>query len=441
MPQDPGEPGLACPTSDHSMSTPSPDTVVRRRGLPLWARLAIITTLVVANLGALALFWALKTGQGILARADTDEQVVTELSTATGDSLVFLVVGSDSRDGLDSLKNFGQAAGERGDVIMLAHLDRATGDASLLSIPRDLWVEIPGQGMNKINAAYAYGGPALMVQTIRENLGIEVNHYVEVGFVGFTSMIDELGGVELDFPNPARDVSSGLDVEAGTQTVDGDTALAYARSRKYQELQGGRWVGVEASDLGRTHRQQQVVKAILAELKSPGSIAEAGQIAGSLASHMTIDGTLAASSVAELAWDFRGLLGGGIDGQTLPVYGDSVGGVSIVRAQEPDAAEVIQAFVGGEVAVAATPLTVKVLNGNGVTGAAAEMSDTLRRAGFEVAGIGNAESRDYETTTILVPEGSRAGDRILGQLGFGLVRVGAVDNGYDAVVIVGADAH
>ncbi len=420
------------------MTSPSP-TSVPRRGPSRWLKITVLALLVVANVAALGLFWILETGEGVLAQAATDEHVVNELAEATGDSLVFLIVGSDSREGLDSLDNFGRAGGQRGDVIMLAHLDKVSGEAQLLSIPRDLWVDIPGQGMGKINAAYSYGGPSLMVQTIRENLGIEVNHYVEVGFVGFTSLVDELGGIELTFPNPARDVSSGLDVEAGTQIVDGDTALAFARSRKYQENQGGRWVGVEASDLGRTQRQQEVVRAILTELKTPGSITEAGEIAGSLARHMTIDSALAGASVAQMAWDFRGLLTGGLSGQTLPVYGDSVGGASIVRIQEPEATAMIEGFIG-DAALVSAPLRVQVLNGNGVSGAAAHMSDTLERGGIEVTGIGNADSRDYETTTVLVPDGRGAGRQIVGQLGFGLVRVGEVDNGYDAVVIVGADA-
>jgi len=325
-------------------------------------------------------------------------------------------------------------------VIMLVHLDQTTGDARMLSVPRDLWVDIPGNGEGKINAAYAYGGPSLMVQAIRENLGIEVNHYVEVDFVGFISMVDELGGVEMTFPHPARDAASGLAIEAGTQILDGEQALAFARSRKYEELQNGNWVYVEATDIGRTQRQQQVVRAILTELKTPGSIAEAGQIAGSMAQHMTVDGTLADSSVASLAWNFRGLITGSLEGQTLPVYGDSVGGAAVVRAAEPEATAVVEAFLGGPVAVAAAPLKVQVLNGNGVTGAAGEMSDRLTAAGFEIAGVGNAEVRDYDTTTVLVPEGSSAGNQIVGQLGFGVVQFGSVDNGYDAVVIVGADA-
>jgi LCP family protein required for cell wall assembly len=279
-----------------------------------------------------------------------------------------------------------------------------------------------------------------MVRTIRENLGIEVNHYVEVDFVGFSSMIDELGGLEMTFPYPARDNFSGLSVEAGTQILDGDQALAFARSRKYQEYQNGGWVSVDASDIGRTQRQQEVVRAILTEMKTPGSIAEAGQIAGSIAQHMTVDATLAASSVAQLAWDFRGLLTGSIEGHTLPVYGDTVGGASVVRAAEPEAAAMIEEFTSGAVAVATGPLRVQVLNGNGVVGAAGEMSERLAEAGFEIAGVGNAEERDYANTTVLVPRGSDAGDQIVGQLGFGVVQFGTVDNGYDAVVIVGADA-
>jgi LCP family protein required for cell wall assembly len=279
-----------------------------------------------------------------------------------------------------------------------------------------------------------------MVQTIRENLGIGVNHYVEVGFVGFIAMVDELGGIEMTFPHPARDVSSGLNVEAGTQTVDGYTALAYARSRKYQELQNGEWQSVNATDLGRTQRQQEVVRLILSELKSPGSIAEAGQIAGSLAQHMTVDATLARSSVGGLAWDFRGLLTGSIEGQTLPVYGDTIGNASVVIADEPEASETISAFLAGTTVASTDPIRIQVLNGNGISGAAGRMSTTLEEAGFAIAGVGDAETKDYSTTTVMVPAGSDAGVRIVEQLGFGVVQVGTVDNGYDAVVIVGADA-
>lgn len=422
------------------MSSSSPRHLAPRRGLPKWLKITILGLLLASTLGTLAIFWALNTGQGALALAESDEEVVSELSAADGDTLTFLVVGSDSRERLDDLAFFGRSAGERGDVIMLVHLDQATGEARMLSIPRDLWVDIPGNGEGKINAAYSYGGPSLTVKTIRENLGIEVNHYVEVDFVGFIEMVDELGGIEMTFPYPARDAKSGLNVEAGNQTLDGEQALAFARSRKYEEYQNDSWVSVDASDLGRTHRQQEVVRAILTELRTPASIVEAGQIAGSLAEHMTVDAALASASVASLAWDFRGLVTGSIDGQTLPVFGDTVNGASVVMAAEPEASATIDGFLSGVETVDSAPLRVQVLNGNGIAGAASAMSERLAGLGIEIAGVGNAGARDYATTTIVVPDGSTAGDQILGQIGFGVVQTGAVDNGYDAVVIVGADA-
>jgi LCP family protein required for cell wall assembly len=434
------EPLPSLTTSYPKMPSSSPRHLAPRRGLPKWLKFTIFGLLMVAGLGALAVYWALDTGQDVLDMAATDHEVVGELSLPSGDTLTFLVVGSDSRQGIEDLTFFGPAGGERGDVIILVRLDQASGEARMLSIPRDLWVDIPGNGEGKINAAYSYGGPSLMVQTIRENLGIEVNHYVEVDFLGFTAMVDELGGIEMTFPYPARDAHSGLSVDDGTQILDGEQALAFARSRKYEEYQGERWVSVDASDLGRTQRQQEVVRAILTELKSPSSIAEAGAIAGSMAQHMTVDGTLADTSVASLAWNFRGLVTGSIEGHTLPVYGDSVNGASVAMAAEPEASAMIDGFLSGVMTVESGPIRVQVLNGNGVNGAASAMSERLAAAGFEVAGVGDAEVKDYATTTILVPEGSSAGDRIIGQIGFGVVQVGTVDNGYDAVVIVGTDA-
>jgi len=400
----------------------------------------ILALLVAANLVALGLFWALSTGQNLLSGADTNEEVVEALTKPTGDALTFLVVGSDSREGLEDLEYFGDFEGERGDVVMLVRVDPSDGKARMLSIPRDLWVDIPGHGEGKINAAYSYGGPSLMVRTIQENLGIEVNHYVEIGFVGFQEMVDELGGIHISFPNAARDRSSGLDVEAGTEVLDGEMALAYARSRKYQEYQDGSWVSVDANDIGRTERQQEVVRAILSELKSPASVVDAGEVSSALARHMTIDATLASSSIAELAWDFRSLLTGGIEGSTLPVDGATRGGASVVLAREPEATQMIADFVAGSAIAAQQPLRVQVLNGNGVVGAAGKMSETLQASGFRVESVGNAANRDYELTTILVPAGSANGGLIVSELGFGVVEFGDVDNGYDAVVIVGSDA-
>jgi LCP family protein required for cell wall assembly len=413
----------------HKQTTP-------KRGIPKWLKVMTISLLVLANLALAGFLYFVYVGEGALAEANTNDEVVDVLDESTGD-LTFLVVGSDSREGLESLKNFGDAGGERSDVIMLVRLD-TDGSAQMLSIPRDLWVPIPGNGSNKINAAYSFGGPQLLVQTLKENLGVEINHYVEIDFVGFMDMIDELGGVEIFFPYPARDLSSGLDVEAGMQDLDGDMALAYARSRKYQEYQDGSWVSVNASDIGRTMRQQEVIRAIMAELKSPSSVADAGGIANSMANHTTIDSRLAGSSVAELFWQFKGILGGNVEGSTLPVVDGSEGGLSVVYADEPAATNMVRNFSGGN-PLAAQPLRVQVLNGNGVSGAAGDMAQRLEALGYIVVSVGDAD-RTYPTTTVLAESGSEAGDDVVAALGFGEVAISDVDNSVDAVVIVGSDA-
>jgi LCP family protein required for cell wall assembly len=419
------------------MAVSSPPTPARS-GLPRWLKITIITFLIVANLAALAFVWVVRTGSNLLSGAGTDPDVAGVLDPLSGGDRTFVIVGSDTREGLDDLDNFGSAGGQRSDVVMLVRLD-SSGDAQMLSIPRDLRVEIPGRGTDKINAAYAYGGPTLLVETLKANLDVEVNNYVEIDFVGFQSLVDELGGIEMTFPHPARDAKSGLDVAAGTQTLDGSQALAYARSRSYQEEQNGSWVSVDANDIGRTQRQQEVMRAIVSRMTRPSSVAEAGDIASSMARHMTIDTELAGESVAAMVWDFKGIVAGSIDGATLPTYSESIGGSSFQIAQQPEADAMLANFRAG-IPFADQSLQVEVLNGNGMAGAAGDMSSRLQSLGFQVAGIGNAESNSYAVTTVIVPSGSDDGERIVDALGFGVVEHGAVDNGYDAVVIVGSDA-
>lgn len=410
-----------------------------RSGLPKWLKVTIIVLLVVANLAALAFVWVVQTGNNLLSGAATDSDVVGVLDPTSGGDRTFVIVGSDTREGLDSLENFGAAGGARSDVVMLVRVDPSTGDAQMLSIPRDLRVDIPGHGTNKINAAFAFGGPSLLVETLKSNLNVEVNHYVEVDFVGFQALVDELGGIDMSFPNQARDAKSGLDVQAGAQTLDGFQALAYARSRSYQELQNGSWVSVDANDIGRTERQQDVIRSIVSKMKRPGSIAEAGDIASAMAQHMTIDAELAGESVAAMVWDFKGLLAGSIDGATLPTTTESIGGSSFQIAKQPDADAMLANFRAG-VPFDSQPLQVEVLNGNGMAGAAGAMSSRLESLGFQVVSIGNADSSTYSETIVVVPSGSKDGEAIVNALGFGVVEHGAVDNGYDAVVIVGSDA-
>ncbi|MFP5330982.1 MAG: LCP family protein, partial [Acidimicrobiia bacterium] len=253
------------------MSSPTPvqEESPRPRQTRRWFKRVLIALLVLANLSVFFVYWQLRTIENaVVESADTIpeadfDQILVDTPSDSAEPVTFLIIGSDSREGLTDLRNFGPAGGERADVIILLQIHPDDGTAQMLSIPRDLWVEIPGHGENKINSAFAFGGAPLMVETVSRETGVDINHYVQVDFVGFQAIVDELGGVPINFPYPARDSKSGLRVEAGTQTLDGSQALAYARSRSYQEMQGGSWVSVDANDIGRTRRQQQLIFSII----------------------------------------------------------------------------------------------------------------------------------------------------------------------------------
>jgi LCP family protein required for cell wall assembly len=264
-------------------------------------------------------------------------------SLAEGDG-VYLIVGSDSRENLpDDLEgSFGDFAGARADVIILAQV--ANGRRQLLSIPRDLKVDIPGEGTNKINAAYAFGGPDLLVETVAEATGIRPNHYLEVEFAGFAGIVDAVGGIELDIPYPARDAKSGLDIAAGTQTVDGATALAYARSRSYEELRDGEWVAQGGGDIARAARQREVLTKIMAEASSVSGLVRSPWVMGAVGSNLTADSNLSLFTLAATGWAMRSA--SDTDSVTLPVFGVEEGGVSYLVRDEPAATEVLDAFAG-----------------------------------------------------------------------------------------------
>lgn len=175
----------------------------------------------------------------------------------------YLLVGSDSREGLtDEEKErlaTGSVGGSRTDTIMLMHVPRFGGKTLLLSLPRDSIVEIPGQGEGKINAAYAYGGPELLVKTVEAETGLRMDSYVEIGLGGFANIVDAVGGVEICPKEAMKDPKAGLDVSKGCREADGETALAYARSRKVSAT----------GDIARVERQREVVGAIAGEAASP----------------------------------------------------------------------------------------------------------------------------------------------------------------------------
>jgi LCP family protein required for cell wall assembly len=147
--------------------------------------------------------------------------------------------------------------------MMLMHVSADRARVTVVSIPRDSWVNIPGHGMSKINAAYGFGGPKLMVQTVEQATGLTINDYVEVDFLGFVKVIDALGGVNICLPQPVDDSYSGLRLSAGMHHVDGITALAYARDRH----------SFATSDLARIQDQQRLLSSALTEAIGSGLLA------------------------------------------------------------------------------------------------------------------------------------------------------------------------
>ncbi len=311
----------------------------RRRGRKVVLWLLIVA--VAAVFGAIAfLLWT----DSRIEKIPAEE--LQSLTAPAGGLRNILVVGTDSRENLpdDFEGNFGSFSGSRTDVIMLTHL--VDGRAQLLSIPRDLKVEIPGHGTGKVNAAYALGGPDLLVQTIQQNLGISVNNYMEIDFLGFANTVNALGGVTMTFENPVRDLKSGLELDAGTQTLNGEQALALARSRSFQEQRNGEWVTVDGTDIGRTGRQQELLLTMFDQAASPRKAFNLPGFASSFADQIRADSGVSVAVIAELGRAALGVRGDDIETRTLPVTISNEGDVSYVVPVDP-AGEVIAAFNAG----------------------------------------------------------------------------------------------
>ncbi len=230
-----------------------------------------------------------------------------------------LLVGSDSRDGLSADQQVelstGPAeefSGGRTDTIMLLHTPPLGGRSVLLSLPRDSYVDIPGQGSQKINAAFAIGGPDLLTQTVEGATGLHVDGYAETGLAGFAGMVDAVGGVTMCPENAIEDPKAGLDIPAGCQEMDGATALGYARSR--DSAVGG--------DLGRATRQRELIAAIAGRATSPSTLLN--PVTGFRVAHagggaLSVDDGTGPVALARFANAFRSVASGSAISLTVPV--------------------------------------------------------------------------------------------------------------------------
>jgi LCP family protein required for cell wall assembly len=295
-----------------------------------WRRVLAITAilLLLAMLGGY--LWA----RSVWNRIDRVD--VSAVLSDGGNGTNYLIVGSDSRENLregdPGFDPNADAGGQRSDTMMILHLEG--GKAQMLSLPRDLYVEIADTGEKaKLNSAYN-GGPERLIKTVTDSLGVPVHRYMEVDFVSFAGLVDGLGGVTVDFENPAFDPKSGLNVtQSGPVELDGDQALAYVRSRTYTEVINGEQQVEPTGDLGRIERQQKFLRAVfvkLSDTKNP--IALASAFSG-MSSGLRIDDDMSMLDAFRLGWALRG-----IDSKTLqlPVDPDrnESGSVLILREDE-----------------------------------------------------------------------------------------------------------
>jgi LCP family protein required for cell wall assembly len=227
----------------------------------------------------------------------------------------WLVVGSDSREGLSRQQRrdyaTGRAAGRRTDSMMLLHT--GAGGTTLVSLPRDSYVPIPGHGSNKLNAAFAFGGPKLLVRTVEQASGVRIDHYAEIGFGGFVGMVDAIGGVDMCLKEPMRDPKAGLNLKAGCQELNGGQALGYVRTRASAR-----------ADLDRVKRQRQFFGALIGKASGPGVLLNPFRsipLAVDGTGNFLVDDGDHLLDLGSLLWAMRGVSGGDGTTTTVPIGG------------------------------------------------------------------------------------------------------------------------
>ncbi|KUL42355.1 LCP family protein [Actinoplanes awajinensis] len=299
--------------------------------------IVLLVPVVLASIGLLGGVWYLKSVEGDVVRVDAFAQVPEatrpQKEAAAGEATNFLLLGSDSRDP----ENDG---GSRSDTMIVMHINKERSAAQLISIPRDTWVHIPksadGQHGNtnaKINAAFAWGGVPLMVQTVEEYTSVRIDHVALVDFSGFKEIVDALGGVDIDVETAftsthSLNANSIRKFEKGPQTMDGAAALDYARER-YSFKDG---------DFARIRHQQQVIKAILNKAVSGGVATNPSRLNAFLKATTNTVSVDKDMNLVTMAMDLRHLRSENLAFFTSPTKGTgTIGDQSVVLADKAKA--------------------------------------------------------------------------------------------------------
>jgi len=359
---------------------------------------------------------------GQLVRFSFEEAPVEE--APPGEPVNYLIVGSDSRENVDpddpSFADVlpGVVGGSRTDTIILARIDPEDVGIQLVSFPRDLYLPIPGNGQGRINEAYGYGRDVLF-ETIRENFGIAINHYVEIDFTGFQRLVGAIGGVPVYLDGEYRDQASGLEnIGPGCVTLQGDQALAFARARNLERRDragSGSWETDPTGDLGRITRQQFFIRQAIGKaldlnpFTNPITLNNLVDVAFQ---SVSVDHATSNEDLVRLARRFQGFDPDTMVNYALPAeaYRTS-GGASVLRLLD-GAEPIFNIFRGldpGEVIPA--QVVVRVQNGTGADRQAANTADALSAIGFETVVDGDAELP--AATTVSYAAGSEAAARLV----------------------------
>lgn len=283
----------------------------------------------------------------------------TTIALAEPDAANFLITGADNGDCVIDDPTIGDRSGQRSDTIMVWRVNPTTDQIAVLSFPRDLYVHVPGVGNRRINSAYRRDDPQLLIDTIAENFGVPVDHYVQVDFCAFKELVDAVGGVTVPFEHPARDTHVAFEVGAGCIELDGVMALKYVRSRYYQwQDDNGRWRQDGTSDFGRIARQQDFIRRVIAKVISDG-LYKPDTVAALLnanANYLTTDPDLTLRRVQEFANTLRRVTPSEIGTYRIESRGKNVGGAAM---QEPlingENMKAILAVFRGQATLASAP--------------------------------------------------------------------------------------
>jgi LCP family protein required for cell wall assembly len=331
----------------HTLPEEQPRARPRRRTS---APFGVLFAVVVAVAGATGVITAAERQVSSVDRIENLEDILVAVD---GPAVNYLLIGSDSREGFDpnsadagSIGSDSDVTGRRSDTIIILRQEANGAGAALLSLNRDLWVtQADTGGQNRINSAYNRGADVLAA-TITAEYGIPINHVVDVDFFGFKDIIDTIGGTTLCFEAPARDVNSGLDQPAGCNKLTGEQALAYARSRNYEEFRDGEWRKDGTADIGRVLRQQQFISATvnetLNELQSDPFLAS--ELINSTSGSLRLDPNLDPLSAAGT---LRKAFSTGLTTYTLPSDGANINGNSVLVLRDgPEAQAILDYFRG-----------------------------------------------------------------------------------------------